>query len=161
VANVVTADPNAAVLGRSGFSISSPAWSDAGTIPAQFGCGGADVSPPITITGVPEGTAELLLVASDVASPSSPRWIVADIDPATVRFDQGATPTGAVEVVNSTGSPRWAGPCPDPGTTTILQLRLYALSQPSGLTADSETSAIRPAIATATAAAVLRGSASR
>ena len=160
IANVVTVDPAGAQLRPTGYSLSSPAWSDGGPIPAQFGCRGADVSPPLSIVGVPEGTAELLLIASDTASASEPRWIVADIDPATSGFDQGAVPTGAVEVVNSTGSARWAGPCPDAPTTTF-QLRLYALSRPSGLTAASTTSEIQPVIATTTAVAVLRGTATR
>ena len=159
--NTFSIDPDDAVIRPTGFSLTSTAWSDGGAIPAQFGCAGADTSPPLTIGGVPDGTVELLLVATDTASPSSPRWIVADIAPSTIAFDQGSTPSGSVEVVNSTGSTRWAGPCPDPGTSTTFQLRLYALSAPSGLSAGSGPDAIRPAITTATQAAVLRGSASR
>jgi hypothetical protein len=150
-----------AVLRPTGYTLSSAAWADGGTIPAQFGCGGADVSPPLAISGVPEGTAELLLVATDVAQPTAPRWIVAGIAPSTTAIDQGATPSGAVEVTNATGSTRWAGPCPDPGSSLTFQLRLYALPQRSGLAQGSGPTSIQPVIATATAAAVLRGIASR
>lgn len=159
VANQVTVGSDAAVLRPTGFSLTSLAWSKGGVIPADFGCRGANTSPPLTIIGVPSGTAELLLVATESAAPTAPRWIVAGIAPSTTGFEQGSVPAGAIEVVNSTGSARWSGPCPDTATSTF-ELRLYALSKASGLTAASGPAAIQPILATATQAAVLRGTSS-
>jgi len=160
VGNKATIKPDNPFLGPLGFSLFSPVWASDGAIAAQFGCHGADTSPPLTITGVPSGTAELLLVAADVANPSAPRWIVAGINANTKKIDQGSIPPNAFEVTNATGSTQWAGPCPDAGATTTFELRLYALSQPSGLNADSGPAALAPVIATATQAPVLRGTSS-
>lgn len=153
----VTVDPDAAVLRPTGFSLTAVGWTDEGAMPIDLGCGGADLPPSLAISGVPAGTAELLLVATDTAAPSFHRWILATLPATTVAITRGSLPAGAVELLNSTGSRSWTGPCPAPGTTTRFQLRLYALATPSGLTASSGTDAIPAVISTATHVAALRG----
>jgi phosphatidylethanolamine-binding protein (PEBP) family uncharacterized protein len=39
--------------------VRSPAFSEGDTLPVQFTCEGEDVSPPLSWSEVPEGTAEL------------------------------------------------------------------------------------------------------
>jgi len=157
----ITPEDSSVVLQPSGFTLGSPSWPADGPIPLEFGCGGDDIAPPLTISGVPDGTAELLLVASDVDVRSRSRWIVAGIPITTTSIGQGVLPPGAVAVVNSTGSTSWAGPCPTPGSSTTFQLRLYALRTPSGITAASDSPAVTVALTAATQAAVLRGTYTR
>jgi len=157
----VIPDASGVVLQPSGFTLGSPSWPADGAIPMEFGCAGDDIAPPLTISGVPDGTAELLLVAFDVEARTQPRWIVAGIPITTTLIGQGALPSGAIAVVNSTGSTSWAGPCPTPGSSTTFQLRLYALRTPSGVTAASDSPAVTVALTTATQAAVLRGTYTR
>jgi len=159
--NRVAPDDSNVVLRPTGFSLSSPAWLADGVIPMDFGCAGSDTAPPLTIAGVPDGAAELLLIASDVDVRSDTRWIVAGIPITTTSIAQGVLPPGAIAVVNSTGSTSWAGPCPTPGSSTTFQLRLYALRTPSGITAASDSPAVTVALTTATQAAVLRGTYTR
>ena len=155
--NRVAPDDSNVVLRPTGFSLSSPAWPADGAIPMDFGCAGSDTAPPLTIAGVPDGAAELLLIASDVDVRSDTRWIVAGIPITTTAIGQGALPPGAVAIVNSTGSTSWVGPCPDAGSSVTFQLRLYALREPSGLTDSSDSAAVTQAITKATQAAVVRG----
>jgi phosphatidylethanolamine-binding protein (PEBP) family uncharacterized protein len=155
--NQVSSDPNSAVIRPTGFALSAVDWSPDGAIPASYGCAGGDVAPSLSISGVPAGTSELLLVATDVAKPTEYRWIIAAIAPTTVAITPDSLPSGAVEVSNSTGSVAWAGPCPTQGSTMTFQLRLYALSAPSGLSAAAGPAGVLDVLPNATQAAVLRG----
>ena len=160
-ANRVTADDSSVILRPSSFSISSPDWTPDGVIPGGLGCAGGDTSPALAITGVPDGTAELLLIASDTSDPASTRWIVAAIPASTGSIGAGTIPAGAVALINSTGTADWAGPCPERGSSTTFQLRLYALRTTSGITDQNQSSSVTTALTTASQAAVLRGSYSR
>ncbi|MGE5247805.1 MAG: YbhB/YbcL family Raf kinase inhibitor-like protein, partial [Verrucomicrobiota bacterium] len=51
------------------FEVTSAAFSHNGTIPAKFTCDGANVSPPLTIANVPEGTVSLALIVDDPDAP--------------------------------------------------------------------------------------------
>src|SRR6478736_3309763 len=53
--------PSTAVLQAvpQGLSIASSAWTAGGEIPLGYTCDGQNVSPPLSITGAPEGTVEL------------------------------------------------------------------------------------------------------
>jgi len=155
--NQVFADSDNAVIRPTGFTLSAGDWLPDGMIPIQYGCAGIDVAPSLTISGVPGGTAELMLIATDATRPGEYRWIVAGLAPTTAAINPAALPQGSIEVSNSTGSTAWAGPCPAPGSTMNYQLRLYALSAPSGLTTASGPTGVRDVLPNATQAAVLRG----
>lgn len=159
--NQVVADPDAAVIRPTGFALTAADWSPDGAIAARYGCAGEQVAPSLRVSGVPAGTAELLLIATDVAEPTVYRWIVAALPATTVEITADALPPGAFEMTNSTGSTSWAGPCPTSGSTVQFQLRLYALADPSGLTAASGPSAIAGVLPDAMQASVLRGTYTR
>ena len=115
--------------------LSSPALVDGGAIPAAYTCRGADVSPPLSWTGVPAGTVELAVVMRDVHPDAEGfvHWVVAGIQPSAGGLAEAGTPPG-VEAENDFGRPGWAGPCPPSGTHDY-EFRLYALAEPSGVTA--------------------------
>lgn len=113
--------------------LSSTAISEAGEFPADHTCRGADVSPPLEWTAVPEGTAELAVVVRDVDAEGFVHWVVAGIPPDTAGLEEATPLATAVEATNDFGRPGWAGPCPPSGTHNY-EVRVYALSQASGVT---------------------------
>ena len=153
----VTLDPDSVVVRPTGFTLSTADWPPDGTMPTSAGCAGADVAPSLTVSGVPAGTAELLLIATEADEPTVYRWILAALPPTTLTITPDALPPGAIEVPNALGAAAWAGPCPAPGGTSQFRLDLYALRSPSGLTTASDPSSTRAALALAQQAAVLRG----
>ncbi len=99
------------------FEVRSSAFSEGDTVPIEFTCDGDDVSPPLSWSGVPEGTTELRLSLTD---PDAPRgafthWLVTGIDPSSSDVGQGMVPAGGTEERNSFGKPAYGGPCPPPG----------------------------------------------
>lgn len=155
----VILDATGADARPAGFSLSTTAWAPGGTIPATFTCEGADVSPPLVLNAVPADTAELLLVVTTSSVDSGDRrWIVAGIPPSTTVISQGAVPTGAVEVVNSSGGAQWSGPCPQAGSITYV-FTVYTLQARSGLVASSSAAQVDTAIGRASGTATLTGTA--
>lgn len=114
------------------FAITSDAWNPGGSLPRRITCDGEGTSPPITISGVPATTVELVLVVTGGAT--STEWIVAGIDPATTGFEEGSVPPGAMVVAGGDGSAAWTGLCPEQGAGPVLyEMALYALAAPSEL----------------------------
>ena len=76
--------------------LASPAIPPGGEIPAQYTCDGADISPPLSWSGVPEGTGSLVLVVEDPDAPSGVfrHRAVFDILPASPGLDAGYSATG-------------------------------------------------------------------
>lgn len=84
-------------------------------VPQRYTCDGTDSAPPIGWVGVPDGTAELVLVLEDpdATDPTFVHWMVAGLDP----DDPGALaeddlPEGAAVGVNDFGEAAYKGPCP-------------------------------------------------
>jgi hypothetical protein len=48
------------------MTLTTPAWSDGGTIPVKYTQAGAEVSPPLAWSNVPDGTTNFVLIAHDV-----------------------------------------------------------------------------------------------
>lgn len=116
--------------------LASPAFAPGGQIPSEYTCDGADLSPPLTWSGVPDGTKSLVLVIEDPDAPSGifRHWAVFDI-PAGVRALQagyGPNPPagGFRETRNDFGKAGYGGPCPPPGPAHHYHFRLFAISRP-------------------------------
>jgi Raf kinase inhibitor-like YbhB/YbcL family protein len=148
----------ASVIGApadAGLAISSTAWEPGGQIPIGYTCDGQNVSPPLTISGAPTGTVELVLVVTDQDVPGFVHWVVAGIPPGTPSFPQGTLPPGAVEVPNSGGGTAWSGPCPPSGSTHVYDFAVHALDVPSGLGAASTQADVDAAVAGAVSLAAM------
>jgi Raf kinase inhibitor-like YbhB/YbcL family protein len=152
-----TVAPAIAAPTGSGLGISSTAWAPGGQIPIGYTCDGQQVSPPLTITGAPTGTVELVLVVTDQDLPGFVHWVVAGIPPETPSFPQGALPPGAVEVPNSGGGATWVGPCPPSGATHVYDFTVYSLDVPSGLGAASTQADVDAVVAGAVTTAAMTG----
>src|SRR2546426_810537 len=97
--------------------LTSPAFADGHPIPAHYTCDGANVSPELRWSDVPEGTLSLALTCED---PDAPRgtfthWVIWNLDPTTGGIRAGEVPAGARQGRNDFGSVRYGGPCPPPG----------------------------------------------
>ena len=129
------------IRGEGTMQISSPAFDDA--MPSKFTCDGFDVSPPLSISGVPSTAVSLALIVDDpdAPDPAAPKmvwdhWVVWNIDPDVRDVPEGAAPGGGVEGKNSWGRNDYGGPCPPVGTHRYF-FKLYALDVALGLPTDS------------------------
>jgi Raf kinase inhibitor-like YbhB/YbcL family protein len=97
------------------FAVSSPAFTDGGTIPVEFTCEGADVNPPLEIVGIPEGTTSLAIIVDDPDAQLGTwdHWVEFDIPGGSGTFEvpRGTAPLGT-EAVNSWNLGGYMGPCP-------------------------------------------------
>jgi Raf kinase inhibitor-like YbhB/YbcL family protein len=131
------------------LTLSSPEFDEGGAIPRRFTCDAADVSPPLSWSGAPEGTITLALVMDDPDAGGFVHWVVYNIDvSATGSLPAGwsATPEAAPQGVNSFGKVGYGGPCPPSGTHRYA-FRLLALDQVLELAAGPKAQAVLDASA--------------
>jgi Raf kinase inhibitor-like YbhB/YbcL family protein len=91
-------------------------------------CEGEDLSPPLSWSGVPEGTRSLALIVDDPDAPvgTLTHWLAWGLDPAAEGVGEGEA--APVEGRNDFGTGGYRGPCPPPGHGHHRYfLRLYAL----------------------------------
>jgi Raf kinase inhibitor-like YbhB/YbcL family protein len=116
--------------------LTSPAFPPGGAIPAEYTCSGADISPPLTWSGVPAGAKSLVLVVEDPDAPSGTfhHWAAFDIPAASHGLAAGysaSRPTGGLhQARNDFGGLGYGGPCPPPGPAHHYQFHLLAISRP-------------------------------
>ena len=126
------------------IALTSPAFAAGGALPVRFTADGEGVSPPLAWTGVPEGTAALLLLVEDADSPTpSPlvHAIVTDLPPCDGTLAENALPgpaedspeappEGAGMGRNSFLRGGWLPPDPPPGHGPHrYAFQLYALDR--------------------------------
>jgi Raf kinase inhibitor-like YbhB/YbcL family protein len=88
-------------------------------VPPLYTCDGSHVSPPLSISGVPEGAKSLVLIVDDPDVPKAvlpagvfDHWVLFNIPVTTTEIAQGGS-AGTVGA-NSSGQNAYAGPCPPP-----------------------------------------------
>lgn len=116
----------------------SPAFAPGGQIPTEYTCDGADISPPLSWSGVPSGTRSLVLVVEDPDAPSGVfrHWAAFDIPPnlggLAAGYGRNRPATGFREARNGFGQADYGGPCPPKGHGTHhYHFRLLAISRPT------------------------------
>lgn len=112
------------------IQLSSDAFEAGGPIPKKHTGEGADVSPPLDWTGLPEGTRELALICDD---PDAPRprpwvhWVVYGIPADLTGLPEGGA-QGVTEGKNDFGRTGYGGPMPPRGHGVHhYRFRIYAL----------------------------------
>jgi len=119
------------------LTLASSSFDDGAPIPIENTCDGENASPPLTWGAVPESTVELAITVTDTDANGFVHWVIANIDPAVQAMSIGNVPDGVIQALNGKGTPGWTGPCPPPGSGQHHYVfTLYALSTPSGVTAD-------------------------
>lgn len=111
------------------MELRSSAFESGGDIPSVHTCDGRDISPPLEVSDVPEGTAALALVMDDPDAPMGTfdHWLVWNIPAGTTEIPEGAEPEG-VQGRSGFGTLGYGGPCPPSGTHRY-RFKLYALDQ--------------------------------
>lgn len=121
------------------MELTSDAFSHNGLIPSLYTCEGHDVSPPLTISGVPSNAKSLVLIVDDPDAPSKTwlHWLVYNIEPQDTNVPEGTVPDGGIEGTTDFGSTEYGGPCPPSGTHRY-RFKLFALDSELDL-GDGET----------------------
>ncbi len=118
--------------------LKSPAFSQLGEIPKHYTCEGADVSPPLAWSDVPEGALSLALLVDDpdAPDPAAPKvtwvhWILYNLPPTAGALPEGiapeALPPGTLEGLNDWNRTGYGAPCPPIGRHRYFH-KLYALN---------------------------------
>ncbi len=119
------------------MELSSSSFAHGGPIPVRHTCDGANVSPGLSWSGIPEGTQSLALIVDDpdAPDPNAPKriwvhWLLYNLPPTVHELREGqsnhALPAPAREGLNDGGTPGYAGPCPPIGRHRYFHT-LYAL----------------------------------
>jgi Raf kinase inhibitor-like YbhB/YbcL family protein len=119
------------------FTLKSASFSHRGEIPSRFTCEGADVSPALSWSGIPDGTQSLALVVDDpdAPDPKAPRmtwvhWVLYDLPPSATGLPEAVTedalPAGTRQGQSSWKRTGYGGPCPPVGRHRYFH-KLYAL----------------------------------
>lgn len=100
------------------MKITSSAFENNQNIPPKYTCNGANVNPPLAISGAPAGAQSLALIINDPDATigTFTHWIVYNIDPKTTEIKENSVPEGAVQAVNDFSKANYGGPCPGAGT---------------------------------------------
>lgn len=125
--------------GKMTIQVTSSAFTEGGSIPSKYTCDGANVSPPLKWTSIPDATKSIALISDD---PDAPRgtwvhWVVYDL-PASLRELPEAVPpdktlaNGGKQGTNDFGKIGYGGPCPPSGTHRYF-FKVYALDKALGL----------------------------
>jgi Raf kinase inhibitor-like YbhB/YbcL family protein len=124
-----------------GMMLTSPDIKEGTTIASEqvfdsFGCSGANISPELSWSGVPNGTKSLAVSIYDSDAPTGWwHWMVFNIPPGTTSLPKDAgdvkkklMPKGAIQSRNDFGSDGYSGPCPPAGHKPHhYQITVFAL----------------------------------
>lgn len=119
------------------LKIMSSAFSDRGEIPQRYTCDGADLSPPLSWDGIPEGAKSLVLIVDDpdAPNPRAPKmtwvhWVLYNIPVSSAGLPEAVKPEdlprGTYEGLNDWKKTGYGGPCPPIGSHRYFH-KLYAL----------------------------------
>jgi hypothetical protein len=117
--------------------LTSSAFGPGETIPRRYTCDGSDVSPPLELADIPEGTTSIVLIMDDPDAPGGTwdHWVVYDI-PVRSEFPADTRSLGTAGR-NSWGRPGYGGPCPPRGTHRYV-FTAYALDRQLELPAGAD-----------------------
>lgn len=129
------------------MKISSPAFGQNQEMPEVYTCDGQDISPPLTISGVPETAQSLALIVNDPDAPMGNwiHWTAWNLSPGLSEIQAGQAPEGAEEGQTSFGSVGYGGPCPPSGTHRYF-FQLFALDARLELPSDTDAKGLEKAM---------------
>jgi phosphatidylethanolamine-binding protein (PEBP) family uncharacterized protein len=129
----------AGTSGSGAFTLLSSAFVDQGTLPAAYTCDGAGTSPPLSWTGVPEGSAELaLLLTTEALDGLKWNWVLYGIPPTLTSLPEGSMGTASAGLTSDGPLLQYAPPCSmGPGAKQYV-FTLYALSDAAPITVAPE-----------------------
>lgn len=110
------------------MTLTSSAFLNEAAIPDRYTCKGGDLNPPLSITGIPEGTKSLALIVFDPHGVVGPwvHWVVFNIPPETTEIVENSVP--GVQALNDFGNFYYGGPCLADQKVHRFVFTVYALS---------------------------------
>ncbi|NMB57719.1 MAG: YbhB/YbcL family Raf kinase inhibitor-like protein [Chloroflexi bacterium] len=116
------------------ISISSPAFTEGGTIPKKFTCDAENLSPALTWSGIPQGTKSLVLIVDDPDAPVGVfvHWVLFGMAGNLTGLPEGVAKSDSVsgigvQGINDFRKTGYDGPCPPKGSNHRYYFKLYAL----------------------------------
>jgi len=128
------------------MKLSSEAFENEGMIPSEYTCDGADISPQLSISDVPNSAKSLALIMDDPDAPMGTfvHWVVWNISPEKSTIDKGEK-LQELQGITSFGNSEYGGPCPPSGTHRYF-FKLYALDTILDIAGDSNKQALEKAM---------------
>ncbi len=121
------------------MTLTSSAFKNHATMPAQFTADGRDVSPPLAWSHIPRKTVSLVVVMIDPDAPGPlafRHWMIINIPPTAKGLPENLPHTRRIAKLpsarqgkNSFGQFGYGGPAPPPGPAHHYRIMLYALSR--------------------------------
>lgn len=116
------------------MEVTSTAFLEGEAIPQQYTCDGANISPPLSWTGMPAGTESFAIICDDpdAAHAAWVHWVIFNLSGNATGLPEGL-PTerkidsDAHQGLNSGKKIGYSGPCPPPGPPHRYVFTLYAL----------------------------------
>jgi Raf kinase inhibitor-like YbhB/YbcL family protein len=115
------------------IKVKSSAFEEGCMIPSKYTCDGEDISPPIEVHGIPEGTKSIALISDDPDAPMGTwiHWVLYNLPADTRQLEEDITsdevlPNGAKQGTTDFGGIGYGGPCPPSGTHRYF-FKVYAL----------------------------------
>ncbi len=127
------------------MELGSPAFRNQSRIPTKYTCDGEEVSPPLTIAGIPAETASLVLICNDPDAPGGTwdHWVLYDL-PLVSEIPEGTTGLGTAGAATG-GTQGYESPCPPRGSHRYV-FTLYAVDATLGLPAGATKQQVLEAI---------------
>jgi len=130
------------------LKLTSSAFSDGGEIPRECGYKNGNKVPPLTVSGIPEGTESLALIMDDpdAMEPAGKvwvHWVAWNIDP-TIELDDVVDHL-SIEGMTDFGEVGYGGPAPPDKRHTYV-FKLYALDSELDLPDESTKADVEKAM---------------
>jgi len=123
------------------FLLQSSAFSNGEEIPRKYGYKNGNISPPLSITGVPSDSKSLVLIMDDPDAKAAVgkvwvHWIVWNIDPSISEIVENSLPSDCVQGKTDFNEISYGGPAPPDKRHTYV-FKLYALNKKLDLNSNS------------------------
>lgn len=139
----------ASVEAKKPMKLTSPSFSHNGSIPSQYTCDGANISPALEWSDAPQSTNSFALIVDDPDAPGKVwvHWIVFNIPNTTQNLAENTASGPFIQgATDFNGKRAWGGPCP-PSGTHHYRFTLYALDNfldlPAGATKEQVMQAMK------------------
>lgn len=134
------------------IQVTSTAFIDGDVIPATYTVDGADLSPPISWQGIPDGTVSIALICEDPDAPMGTwvHWVVWNIPPKIDGLEEALPPDGELkngirQGTTDFGRIGYGGPAPPSGVHRYY-FKMYALDTTLNLRAGATKSELESAM---------------
>jgi Raf kinase inhibitor-like YbhB/YbcL family protein len=134
------------------MELTSQAFQEGGSIPSLYTCDGKDMSPPLSWSGVSEGTKSFALISDDPDAPAGTwvHWVLWNLPSMARELPAGLSThaqlaDGTCQGKSDFGRSGYGGPCPPSGTHRYF-FKLYALDIPLTLKAGAVKSMVETAM---------------